>query len=41
MAIKLLRDSKSTDVASYLAQYSDKIAESYKELTDAVSEIYG
>ena len=40
MAIKLLRDDKSTDVASYLAKYSDKIAKSYDELTESVKEIY-
>ena len=40
MAIKLLKDQKSTDVASYLAKYSEKIAVSYEKLTDAVKEIY-
>ena len=41
MAIYLLKEKKSTDVASYLAKHSDKIAKSYAELVENVTEIYG
>ena len=39
MAIKLLNEKKSVDVASYLAKYSDKIMKYYEKLISDIENI--